>query len=165
MPATPASFRLTQSPLGAVLLPQALTSVISSRHREKFPLAQVWWEFPRLSSIPIPSLSSSRNPKHDVSLVELPGLANALTTRRQAKVCLRPLSSYGADRASRPPSTPAPGPHISGIAPAFAGPWPRQPTDCSAAFSVTGEAPLRQNVNALLCRCVFLPPRGSRTSI
>jgi len=26
-------------------------------------LAQVWWGFPRLSSIPAPSLSSSRNPK------------------------------------------------------------------------------------------------------
>jgi len=26
-------------------------------------LAQVWWRFPRLSSIPAPSLSSSRNPK------------------------------------------------------------------------------------------------------
>jgi hypothetical protein len=26
-------------------------------------LAQAWWEFPRLSPIPVPSLSSSRNPK------------------------------------------------------------------------------------------------------
>jgi len=61
--ATPVSFRLTQSPLGAVLLPQALTFVVSSRRREKLSLAQVWWEFPRLSPIPVPSLSSSRNPK------------------------------------------------------------------------------------------------------
>ena len=52
--ATPVSFRLTQSPLGAVLLPQALTSVVPSRCRAELSLAQVWWEFLRLSSIPRP---------------------------------------------------------------------------------------------------------------
>jgi len=61
--ATPVSFRLTQSPLGAVLLPQVPTSVVSSRRREKLSLAQVWWGFPRLSPIPVPSLSSSQNPE------------------------------------------------------------------------------------------------------
>jgi len=61
--ATPVSFRLTQSPLGADLLPQAPTSVVSSRHRERLSLTRAWWEFPRLSPIPVPSLSSSRNPE------------------------------------------------------------------------------------------------------
>jgi len=61
--ATPVSFRLTQGPLGADLLPQAPKPVVPSRHREGLSIAQVWWEFRRLSPIPVPSLSSSRNPK------------------------------------------------------------------------------------------------------
>jgi len=61
--ATPVSFRLTQSPLGADLLPQAPRSVVPSRHREELSVAQAWWDFRRLSPIPVPSLSSSRNPK------------------------------------------------------------------------------------------------------
>jgi hypothetical protein len=56
-----------------------------------------------------------------VSLDALLIVANAVASRRQAKVCLRPLSAYGEDRASRPPSAPAPGPHINGVRPAFAG--------------------------------------------
>jgi hypothetical protein len=40
---------------------------------------------------------------YDVCLIALPGVADAVATRRQAKVCLRPLSFYGKDRASRPP--------------------------------------------------------------
>jgi len=63
MIATTVSFRLTQSPLGADLLPQAPRSVVPSRHREGLSVAQAWWEFLRLSPIPVPSLSSSRNPK------------------------------------------------------------------------------------------------------
>jgi hypothetical protein len=61
--ATPVPFRLTQSPLGAVLLPQALTSVDPPRRQGELSLAKVWWVFPRLSPIPVPSRSSSRNPK------------------------------------------------------------------------------------------------------
>jgi len=61
--ATPVSFRLTQSPLGAVLLPQALTSVVPISSPRGLSLAQARWRFPRLSSIPVPSRSSSRNPK------------------------------------------------------------------------------------------------------
>jgi len=60
-------------------------------------------------------------PSFDVSLDALPVVANAVASRRQAKVSLRPLSSYGEDRASRPPSAPAPGPHISDVGPAYAG--------------------------------------------
>jgi hypothetical protein len=56
-----------------------------------------------------------------MSLDALPVVANAVASRRQAKVCLRPLPSYGEDRASRPPSAPAPGPHIGGVGPACAG--------------------------------------------
>jgi len=39
----------------------------------------------------------------NLSLAALLGVANAHATWRQAKVCLRPLSGYGQDRASRPP--------------------------------------------------------------
>jgi len=53
-------------------------------------------------------------------------VTDAVALRRQAKVCLRPLQSYGASRASRPPSVPAPGPHISGEGPACAGSGPRR---------------------------------------
>jgi hypothetical protein len=35
-------------------------------------LAKVWWGFPRLSSIPAPSLSSSRNPSSNMGLAALP---------------------------------------------------------------------------------------------
>jgi len=62
MLATPDPFRLDQNPLGANHLPQAPMSVDRLRHRRGLSLAQVRWQFPRLSPIPGPSRSSSRNP-------------------------------------------------------------------------------------------------------
>jgi len=67
--ATPDSFRLNQNPLGAIRLPQALTSVGAIRRRRSLSLAGLWWNFPRLASLPEPSLSSSRMPGFKVSLV------------------------------------------------------------------------------------------------
>jgi len=61
--ATPVSFRLTQSPLGAYHLPQAPKSVVPVPSPGGLSLAQVWWGFPRLSPIPAASRWSSRNPK------------------------------------------------------------------------------------------------------
>jgi len=61
--ATPDPFRLNQSPLGAVHLPQAPTSVGRLRRRRGLSVAQVRWRFRRLSPIPGPSRWSSRNPK------------------------------------------------------------------------------------------------------
>jgi hypothetical protein len=45
MPATPDTFRLCQNPLGAYLLPQALTSVALSRHRGTLSIAQAGFVF------------------------------------------------------------------------------------------------------------------------
>jgi len=93
MLATPDSFRLNQSPLGAYRLPQAPTTVGHAPLPEGLSITRVGWKFPRLSPIPRPSHSSSRIPGTDVGLVVLLVVANAIATWRQAKVCLRPLSS------------------------------------------------------------------------
>jgi hypothetical protein len=56
-------------------------------------------------------------PDCDVSYVACFRVANALATWRQAKVCLRPLSCYGQDRASRPPPLQHRVPILSSIQP------------------------------------------------
>jgi len=63
MLATPDSFRLNQSPLGAIHLPQAPTTVGHTPSPEGLSKLRVRWIFPRLSPISGPSLSSSRIPK------------------------------------------------------------------------------------------------------
>jgi len=42
-------------------------------------------------------------PKLELSSMHCPLLAHAIASWRQAQVCLRPLSSFGEDRTSRPP--------------------------------------------------------------
>jgi len=69
--ATPDSFRLNQNPLGANRLPQVPISVSTIRHRRHLSLAGLWWHFPRLASLPEPSLSSSRMPGFEVSLAAM----------------------------------------------------------------------------------------------
>jgi len=77
----------------------------------------------------------------------------ALATWRQAKVCLRPLSSYGEDRASRPPPLQHRVPILAAGAPDLSSvsaqrrPYP----DRSGAFSVTGQAILGTGANARTC--------------
>jgi len=66
-------------------------------------IARVWWGFPRLSSIPAPSLSSSRNPQLWYGPCHIALSSYAIATWRQAQVCLQPLLYYGQNRASRPP--------------------------------------------------------------
>jgi len=71
-----------------------------------------------------------------------PLLTYAMTPWRQAQVCLRPLPSYGEDRASRPPPLQHRVPILAASAldlsnvSAQRRPYP----DCSGAFSVTGQA-------------------------
>jgi len=88
-------------------------------------------------------------------------LANAIATWRQAKVCLRPLSSYGEDRASRPP----PLQHRVPIR-ACIGPRERTPLfasvlpDRSGTFFVRVRWILRRERH----RNISFQPHGSRTS-
>jgi len=120
MLATPEPFRLIQSPLGAASSPRLPDP---SCH----PVAG--WDFRKLRCGGI-FAGSRRVPSHRArprgipscrcGPDALPVVANAFAPRRQAKVCLRPLLPYGGSRASRPPSVPAPGPHISGTVPACA---------------------------------------------
>jgi len=69
-------------------------------------------------------------------------VTHAMAPWRQAKVCLRPLPSYGEDRASRPPPLQHRVPILGASAldlssvSARRRPYP----DCSGAFSVTGQA-------------------------
>jgi len=51
--ATPDSFRLNQSPLGAYHLPQAPTTVAHTSSPKGLSIARVGWDFPRLSPIPV----------------------------------------------------------------------------------------------------------------
>jgi len=121
MLATPGSFRPVQSPLGAAssprlpdpsCLPVAGRDFRELRCGESFAGSR---RFPshRFRPRGIPSCRCGP----DAS----PVVTNAAASRRQAEVCLRPLLPYGGSSASRPPSVPAPGPHISGFAPACAG--------------------------------------------
>jgi len=121
MSATPETFRLIQSPLGAASsprLPRPSCHPVAGRD-----FRELRWGGSFASSRRFPShrfrprgiLSYRCGPD------ALPVVTNAVASRRQAEVCLRPLQSYGDSRASRPPSVPAPGPHISGTAPARAG--------------------------------------------
>jgi len=64
MLATPDSFRPNQSPLGAVLLPQALTTVGTFPSPERLSLARAGSAFSDAKSVPGGSLLSSlRNPQ------------------------------------------------------------------------------------------------------
>jgi len=114
MLATPDSFRPNQSPLGAIHLPQAPTIVRHNPLPEGF--SEVAGEV---------DLSSALADSRSISFVltdPAPILwakllcfraANAIATWRQAKVCLRPLSFFGKDRASRPPPLQHRVPHTS----------------------------------------------------
>jgi len=54
---------LLRAPWAPTSCPRLPHPVVPSRHWEELSLAQAWWGFPRLSPIPVPSLSSSRIPK------------------------------------------------------------------------------------------------------
>jgi len=102
--ATPDSFGLNQSPLGAIHLPQAPRTVGHAPSPEgpfenpgEVEVSSALADSPSISFV----LTESR--ALIWALLFCFGLANAIATWRQAKVCLRPLSSYGEDRASRPP--------------------------------------------------------------
>jgi len=104
MLATPDSFRLNQSPLGAIHLPQAPTSVGHAPSPEGpfDDLGEVMLSSAVADSRVIPFVLTESQAMM-WALLFCFRLANAIATWRQAKVCLRPLSSYGEDRASRPP--------------------------------------------------------------
>jgi len=113
MPATPDSFRLSQNPLGAYHLPQALTFVAPSPLREGSFVSSggVALSSVLTDSRAIPfflTASWSCNVSHAALL----RVANALATWRQAKVSLRPLL-ITAKQSLPAASTPAPGPHTS----------------------------------------------------
>lgn len=76
-------------------------------------------------------------------------LHHAKAPWRQAKVCLRPLSSYGEDRASRPPPLQHRVPHTSRGLLDFSRCPPTSATpDHSGTFSVTGRAVLGTGADA-----------------
>jgi len=86
MLATPDSFRLNQSPLGAVLLPQALTTVGHIPSPESLSLAGVGSTFIGRNRLPIDrSFHPHGIPSYDVSLDDLLTIANALSSRRCAR--------------------------------------------------------------------------------
>jgi len=86
MLATPDSFRPNQSPLGAVLLPQALTTVGHIPSPESLSLAGVGSTFIGRNRLPIDrSFHPHGIPSYDVSLDDLLTIANALSSRRCAR--------------------------------------------------------------------------------
>jgi len=76
--ATPDSFRLNQSPLGAVLQPQAPTTRRPTPLPESLSLIQVGCGFPRLSPTPTSSIHPHGTPDYGVGLHALPVVANAI---------------------------------------------------------------------------------------
>jgi len=121
MLATPESFRLTQSPLGAASsprLPYPSCHPVAGRDFRELRCGRIFASFRRF---PSHRFHPRGFPSCRCGPGTLPLVAHAVAPRRQAEVCLRPLRSYGYRRASRPPSIPAPGPHISAIVPAYAG--------------------------------------------
>jgi len=103
MLATPDSFRLNQNPLGAIHLPQALTFVDRSVAGESFGSSGRVELSSALAASSFDPFHPCGIPSYKVSLPHCFRFANAFAARRQAEVCLRPLSRYGRDRASRPP--------------------------------------------------------------
>jgi len=70
MSATPDPFGLDQNPLGAIRLPQVLTSVAPVRHRKGLSLARVRWRFPRPKAVsPRHLFHPHGSPNFEVSLV------------------------------------------------------------------------------------------------
>jgi hypothetical protein len=118
---------------------------------------------PGSHQIPTTSHSSSRTPTHCLGLDALSVVTHAIAPWRQAQVCLRPLPSYGEDRASRPPPLQHRVPIRAALVLDFSSasaqrrPYP----DCSGAFSVTGQATFENRAQAPgLTRVVLFQPRG-----
>jgi len=121
MLATPESFRLIQSPLGAASsprLPDPSCRPVAGRNFRELRCGGSFADFRRF---PSHRFRPRGTPSCGCGPDALSVVTHAVAPRRQAQVCLRPLQSYGDSRASRPPSIPAPGPHISGTFPACAG--------------------------------------------
>jgi len=114
MLATPDSFRPNQSPLGAIHLPQAPTIVRHTPLPEGFSVVagEVDLSSALADSRSISFVLTDPAPILWAKLLCF-RVANAIATWRQAKVCLRPLSFFGKDRASRPPPLQHRVPHTS----------------------------------------------------
>jgi len=138
----PWSFRRIRTPWWSWLTSGLPKTVVPPRHRRELSKAWARSRFPWLSPIPAPSHCSSRTPRLSLGSRHLV-FDSRRVSRRQAMVCLRPLSLWSGQSLPAA-STPAPGPHTSRIEldlssiSAKRRPYP----DRSGAFSVTGRAGL-----------------------
>jgi len=90
--ATPDSFRLNQSPLGAVLPPQAPTSVGHTPSPGGLSLAQAGSPFLGSRRFPVNHcFHPCGTPSYDMGLDDSLTIANVLVTRTACSVCTQPL--------------------------------------------------------------------------